>query len=346
MARAAEDGVSQIYLLFALGQLAIRMQDEAEAREHFNEALGIAHRLRERWMAMNVLVALSRVSEEIDAGPAVEEMIGLLRQIGNRLMLVRWLRQLAYLRRMEGDVVGPGGRWTRPFRWSNRKARTRPRPWATSSLRDSSTRRRSIAFPLCGNSRLGFVSHTTSDRSGKRRLVSARSGASWLSLETTRGGNGAGGRGGVPRDRWHAARTPPGGSLSPDRRRSGSGPRRCRIRAPLGTGSTDVTGGCRGARDGGLSRGPERSSGRTRRAVLRSRVPGCAHPPPPPDTDCADIPFRRSQVLPAHPHNFDGDHNGIGCYIYRPTLAPWDSEAGSSPVRTTYGETRRESNEE
>lgn len=106
VARAAEDGVSQIYLLYALGQLAIRMQDEAEAREHFNEALGIAHRLRERWMAMNVLVTLSRVSEEIDAGSAVEEMIGLLRQIGNRLMLVRWLRQLAYLRRNEGDVVG------------------------------------------------------------------------------------------------------------------------------------------------------------------------------------------------------------------------------------------------
>jgi predicted ATPase len=106
VARAAKDGVSQIYLLYALGQLAIRKQDEAEARELFNEALGIAHRLRERWMAMNVLVALSRVSEEIDAGSAVEEMIGLLRQIGNRLMLVRWLRQLAYLRRIEGDVVG------------------------------------------------------------------------------------------------------------------------------------------------------------------------------------------------------------------------------------------------
>jgi predicted ATPase/class 3 adenylate cyclase len=106
VARAAEDGVSQIYLLYALGQLAIRTQDEAEARDHFNEALGIAHRLRERWMAMNVLVALSRVSEEIDAGSAVEEMIGLLRQIGNRLMLIRWLRQLAYLRRMEGDIVG------------------------------------------------------------------------------------------------------------------------------------------------------------------------------------------------------------------------------------------------
>lgn len=106
VARAAKDGVSQIYLLYALGQLAIRRQDEAEARDLFNEALAIADRLRERWMAMNVLVALSRVSEEIDARSAVEEMIGVLRQIDNRLMLVRWLRQLAYLRRIEGDVIG------------------------------------------------------------------------------------------------------------------------------------------------------------------------------------------------------------------------------------------------
>jgi tetratricopeptide (TPR) repeat protein len=106
VARTAMDGVSQIYLLYALGQLAIRKQEDAQAREYFSEALAIAQRLRERWMAMNVLVALSRVSEEIDAGSAVEEMIGLLRQIGNRLMLIRWLRQLAYLRRIEGDVAG------------------------------------------------------------------------------------------------------------------------------------------------------------------------------------------------------------------------------------------------
>jgi hypothetical protein len=33
-------------------------------------------------------------------------MIGLLRQIGNRILLIRWLRQLAYLRRAEGDVAG------------------------------------------------------------------------------------------------------------------------------------------------------------------------------------------------------------------------------------------------
>ena len=37
-------------------------------------------------------------------------------------------------------------------------------------------------------------------------------------------------------------------------------------------------------------------------------------PPPPPDLDCGDIPYRRFQVLPPDPHNFDGgSKNGIGC---------------------------------
>ncbi len=36
-------------------------------------------------------------------------------------------------------------------------------------------------------------------------------------------------------------------------------------------------------------------------------------PPPPPDLDCADIPYRRFTVLPPDPHHFDGDHDGIGC---------------------------------
>lgn len=36
-------------------------------------------------------------------------------------------------------------------------------------------------------------------------------------------------------------------------------------------------------------------------------------PPPPPDLDCKDIPYRRFKVLPPDPHNFDGDHDGIGC---------------------------------
>lgn len=36
-------------------------------------------------------------------------------------------------------------------------------------------------------------------------------------------------------------------------------------------------------------------------------------PPPPPDLDCGDVPYRRFPVLPPDPHNFDGDHDGVGC---------------------------------
>jgi hypothetical protein len=36
-------------------------------------------------------------------------------------------------------------------------------------------------------------------------------------------------------------------------------------------------------------------------------------PPPPPDLDCGDIPYRRFTVLAPDPHHFDGDHDGIGC---------------------------------
>ncbi len=35
--------------------------------------------------------------------------------------------------------------------------------------------------------------------------------------------------------------------------------------------------------------------------------------PPPPDLDCGQIPHRRFQVVGDDPHNFDGDHDGIGC---------------------------------
>jgi len=36
-------------------------------------------------------------------------------------------------------------------------------------------------------------------------------------------------------------------------------------------------------------------------------------PSPPPDLNCDDIPYRRFTVLPPDPHNFDGNHDGIGC---------------------------------
>lgn len=35
-------------------------------------------------------------------------------------------------------------------------------------------------------------------------------------------------------------------------------------------------------------------------------------PPPPPDLDCSDIPYRRFRVLPPDPHRFDSDGDGIG----------------------------------
>jgi micrococcal nuclease len=36
-------------------------------------------------------------------------------------------------------------------------------------------------------------------------------------------------------------------------------------------------------------------------------------PSPPPDLDCADVPFTNFEVLPPDPHGFDGDGDGIGC---------------------------------
>ena len=36
-------------------------------------------------------------------------------------------------------------------------------------------------------------------------------------------------------------------------------------------------------------------------------------PPPPPDLDCGDVPFRNFKVVGADPHRFDGNHDGVGC---------------------------------
>ena len=41
--------------------------------------------------------------------------------------------------------------------------------------------------------------------------------------------------------------------------------------------------------------------------------PDVCIPPPPPDLDCGDVAFRRFKVLPADPHRFDLDFDGIGC---------------------------------
>jgi hypothetical protein len=36
-------------------------------------------------------------------------------------------------------------------------------------------------------------------------------------------------------------------------------------------------------------------------------------PPPPPDLDCADVPYANFPVIGNDPHGFDGDNDGIGC---------------------------------
>ncbi|NTV64238.1 MAG: SH3 domain-containing protein [Oscillochloris sp.] len=41
--------------------------------------------------------------------------------------------------------------------------------------------------------------------------------------------------------------------------------------------------------------------------------PDVCIPPPPPDLNCGDITYRRFRVVGSDPHNFDGDHDGIGC---------------------------------
>ena len=36
-------------------------------------------------------------------------------------------------------------------------------------------------------------------------------------------------------------------------------------------------------------------------------------PPPPPDLDCGDIPYRNFPVVGTDPHGFDADGDGVGC---------------------------------
>ncbi|HEY7381061.1 MAG TPA: thermonuclease family protein [Gaiella sp.] len=41
--------------------------------------------------------------------------------------------------------------------------------------------------------------------------------------------------------------------------------------------------------------------------------PGVCIPPPPPDLDCADVPYQDFRVRPPDPHRFDGEGDGRGC---------------------------------
>ncbi|WP_298818699.1 thermonuclease family protein [Chloroflexus sp.] len=56
-------------------------------------------------------------------------------------------------------------------------------------------------------------------------------------------------------------------------------------------------------------------SGFTSRQSCHPSYPDACIPPPPPDLDCDDIPYRRFRVLQQYgdPHRFDGDSDGVGC---------------------------------
>jgi len=68
--------------------------------------------------------------------------------------------------------------------------------------------------------------------------------------------------------------------------------------------------GC-AAPKGGSAGGEGR--GRMAPARCHPSYPDVCIPPPPPDLDCRDIPYRRFRVLPPDPHRFDRDGDGIGC---------------------------------
>jgi hypothetical protein len=54
-------------------------------------------------------------------------------------------------------------------------------------------------------------------------------------------------------------------------------------------------------------------SGREREGDCDASYPGVCIPGTPPDLDCADVGYRRFQVVGTDPHGFDGDGDGIGC---------------------------------
>lgn len=48
-------------------------------------------------------------------------------------------------------------------------------------------------------------------------------------------------------------------------------------------------------------------------AMCAAEYPTVCIPPPSPDLDCGDIPYRNFTVLPPDRHKFDSDDDGIGC---------------------------------
>jgi micrococcal nuclease len=74
----------------------------------------------------------------------------------------------------------------------------------------------------------------------------------------------------------------------------------------------------RRARDGGLGlwggcAATSTTASNTNATNCDPSYPDVCIPPPPPDLDCGDIPYRRFRVIGSDPHRFDGDHDGVGC---------------------------------
>jgi micrococcal nuclease len=58
---------------------------------------------------------------------------------------------------------------------------------------------------------------------------------------------------------------------------------------------------------------PAGSSAHPGQGACDPAYPRVCIPPPPPDLDCRDVPYRRFEVLAPDPHRFDGDLDGVGC---------------------------------
>jgi micrococcal nuclease len=69
-----------------------------------------------------------------------------------------------------------------------------------------------------------------------------------------------------------------------------------------------TTGGGSGSSSGGSGSGQPFAGG-----GCDPSYPDVCIPPPPPDLDCADVPYRNFRVRPPDPHGFDGEGDGLGC---------------------------------
>lgn len=110
----------------------------------------------------------------------------------------------------------------------------------------------------------------------------------------------------VPTDTATPSATPPPSAthtLSPTPTRQASA-------TPVVFNQGNLAGGGGGDGSTGSSSGSGGGGGST---ACHPAYPTVCIPPPPPDLNCPDIPFRRFTVLSPDPHNFDGNNDGVGC---------------------------------